>query len=260
MCWTGKPEISAAAGSSMLFHLTLFLSRSTNVHQGAWGILSECHRIVWIVIFSNGCRTGGLNLRFLAVIYWRPWLKFQSQTSEIAMAHGDMWAMAQWSWTYHASPSWVCRRTLQCFWLPTCLESLYIGMSAVACCSFFGPYSIRRYIILCRDINIYIHTVYIHISLYKLKNIDTILYLAYLGIPLYHPQPSAEILSAFGAPWAAGRPQNLRAQFLWHRLRFQLQKLKAAGQLLAGEVRKITSNCNSVTTMRMRLVIWLLML
>ena len=61
---------------------------------------------------------------------------------------------------------------------------------------------------------IYIYTVYVHISLYKLKNIDTILYLAYLGIPLYHPQPSAEILSAFGAPWAAGRPQNLRAQFL----------------------------------------------
>ena len=93
MCWIGKPEIPAAAGSCM-FHLTLFQSPSINVHQGAWGIISEfSSNFVNCSFCSDGRCTGGLNLGFLAVIYWRPRLKFQSQTSEIAAAHREMWAM-----------------------------------------------------------------------------------------------------------------------------------------------------------------------
>ena len=157
MCWSGKPEISAA-GSSMLFHLALFLSRSTNVHQGAWGILSECHRIVWMVIFSNGCRGRRSQPAFSCRDLLAP-PDWKSQTSEIAMAHGDMWAMAQWSRIMHHLAEYaegLCS-VFDCPLAWNRFTSFYIGMSAVACCSFFGPYSIRRYIILCRDINIYIY-------------------------------------------------------------------------------------------------------
>lgn len=124
-----------------------------------------------MVIFSDAA-VCGLKLRFLAAICWRPLIekakhqRLQWRTEICEPWHNEVGRIMHQLAEYAEG---LCS-VFDCPLAWNRFTSFYIGMSAVACCSFFGPYSIRRYIILCRDINIiYIYYYYIIIQVIKYR-------------------------------------------------------------------------------------------